>query len=281
MHMKHRTSPIACAVLTWAATVLTAAATTVDYYRFGGNLNDSGNLGQNGSVLSGSVAYSTSVPTAVVPQTGAANGNSLSLSSGADSMIVNAPFQFHSAGDATMEFWLNPTNLAGNYEGLFWTRSDLTDSNRFNIFLKNNGAGGYSINFDYREPNGTLHGLLNSEQPGAGGVTIPFNIPINAWTFVAFVRSGNTYSAYLNGSQTPAAIAIDGTGGNPAPNLPTSSGWEFNSWNGNTVLLDELRISDSALTPSQFLVSAPEPSTGLLLLAASAILPTLRRRARA
>lgn len=279
--MKHWNVTLASAILASALTVLPAAAraTTIDYYRFEGNLNDSGSSGQNASVLSGSVAYSTSVPTAIVPRTGAANGNSLSLSSGANSIIVNAPFQFDTAGDATMEFWVDPANLAGHYEGLFWGRSDLTDSNRFNIFLINNGAGGYSMNLDYREPNGTLHPLLNSE--ATGGVTIPFTVPLNAWTFVAFVRSGNTYSAYFNNSQTAAASVTDGTGSNPAPNLPTASGLEVNTFNGNTVLLDEVRISNIALTPSQFLVSAPEPSAGLLLVAGCAILPALRRRSRA
>lgn len=128
------------------------------------------------------------------------------------------------------------------------------------------GGAGWSFNVDYREPDGTLHSLLNSEQPD--GVTIPYAVPAEEWTFIALVRSGDTYSVYFNNDQTPVASAIDVN-----PNLPTDAGWLINGWIQQSGLIDELRLSDSALTPSEFLISSvPEPETYVMMLAGLGLL---------
>jgi hypothetical protein len=246
-------------------------ATTLDYYRFNNDLSDSANAAHAGSVLAGVPGFSANVPS-----TPFANSASLSLGSG-DAVQLNYAFPFDSPGDATLEFYVNPGSF--NSGDIFWTTSGGGDANRFNIFLLNNLTGGYSLNIDYRQPDGTLHTLLNSEQPG--GTQVNFAIPVGQWTFIAIVRSGNTYSVFFNHDTTPTASATDSS-----PVLPNSSGWTLNgranlqnSCCQFTGLLDEVRLSDSALSPSEFLNNAgvPEPSTLLLSLAGMGLLIAARR----
>jgi hypothetical protein len=125
---------------------------------------------------------------------------------------------------------------------------------------------------DYRDstPLGIQHGVIST----AAG-----SIPDGVWTFVAIVKSGDNWSVYLNGSSSPVS-----TSSTPSENYPTSTGWTIdgrqicNCSSGSIAgLLDEVRLSDVALTPSQFLdanpsSATPEPGsfallgTGMLLL---------------
>ncbi len=254
-------------------------ADALDLYRFSGNLNDSGSNGLNGSVLNGSAVYSSNA--APTPY---ANTQSLDLSgsNSNDAFQFSSAFPFDTAGNATLEFYLNPS-VAGTGD-IFWTTSSNQDANRFNIFTLSNGQGGNTLNVDYRDSGGGLHPLLNTE---VGGVLVDYAIPVNEWTFVALVRSGQTYCVYFNSNNSATACATDGTGPNPAENLPTSVGWTINGrlqqfagaqFNG---LLDEVRISNSALAPSQFENTAtetPEPGTMLLVLSALGGIVALKRR---
>jgi hypothetical protein len=251
-------------------------ADTVGYYRFENNLSNSAGTGTAGYVLGGgSASYSTSVPVAIVPNTGLADTASLSLSPSAP-VAFSYAFPFDTPGDATLEFWVNPTASPTGEEDLFWTTMAGGDANRFNIFLYPY-AGGLSFELDYRDANGTIHPIFN---PQYGGPLIPYVLPYNAWTFVAVVRSGNTYSVYFDDDSTPAATNTD-----PDPNLPTSTGWTLDGrpYLGQNCclfygLVDEVRLSDSALSPDQFLDSpVPEPASGILLLTGYGALIALRR----
>jgi hypothetical protein len=221
-------------------------ANTIDYYRFENNLTDSGTGAHNGSVLAGSPTFSSSVPSATIPQTGQTDTKSVVLG-GSDAISVGSPFPFDTLTNATLEFYVNPTNTGGE-EDLFWTTTSSGDANRFNINLANG-----HLDVDYREAGGTLHGLFNQ----VGGVNY------GQWNFIAIVKTGNSYSAYVNGTLFSATDS--------SPNLPTSTGWTINgraalpSPNCGTCqfqgLVDEVRLSDQALTPSQFLNSTPVTSS--------------------
>ena len=88
--------------------------------------------------------------------------------------------------------------------------------------------------------------------------------------FVAIVKSGSSYSIYVNNLSPVTAT-------DASPNLPTSTGWTINgrateqpfSCCQFSGLIDEVRLSDQALSPSQFLNSSPssvpEPASFLLL----------------
>lgn len=244
-------------------------AATIGYYRFEGDLITS--VGSdNGTVISGSPTYSGAVPINPIPQTGASNAQSGALGT-SDAISFNYAFPFN-GGNGTVEFWVKP-NIAGvpatyGDHDIFWTTTAGGDANRFNILQVNN-----DIVIDYRDVSGDLQTIA-----GTAAGTVPDGV----WTFVAIVKSGNTYSIYLNQAQTPSATA---TLTSPLA-LPTSTSWTLNGrylagngtgqWQG---AIDELRLSDVALSPSQFLVTdVPEPSSlGILAVG----LGLLVRRSRA
>jgi len=244
---------------------------TVAYYRFDGStLNDStGNASQNGTMSSGSASYSSTVPGATVPQTGQSNTQSISLGA-SNYPLFNYAFPFDTLANATLEFWVNPSQLNGEND-MFWTTLGSGDQNRYNIFL---GSAG-DFRMDYREPAGNLHTLAD----------VANAVSIGQWTFLAITKSGSTYSVYVNNATTPSSTVTDSS-----PNLPTSSGWTLDgrSLAGNCStctffgLMDEIRISDTVLDPSQFLIaqsgSVPEPSSMLLMLGGGLLLAWRRRR---
>jgi hypothetical protein len=252
------------AILTLSAA---AAAGTIAYYRFedgpsgsvASSITDSSGNGNTGAVLSGGPRYNSSVPISPIPQTGAPDLLSLSFGTG-DSAAFNYAFPFDTLTNATLEFWVDPTSTVGEND-IFWTTTGSADTNRFNIRIAPGGAFGV----DYRTPTGTLHSLL------LGG-----SVPAGQWSFIALVKSGNTYTAYINGTQI--------THNDVSPNLPTSTGWTINgrateqpaSCCQFAGLIDEVRLSDQALAPSQFL-NTPEPVSSLLLLSGLAALVAMRR----
>lgn len=193
-------------------------------------------------------AYSSSVGLDPIPQTGSPNNYSLSFNNSASATITAQSFILHSGyGEATLEFWLNPPNQS--HSSIFWTRGNNSDANRFNISINPGG----SILFDYREPGGALHNLAG------------LSVPVDAWTHVAVTREvlpsgSHVYSYYRDGSFVTSAA--DGS-----PNLPTATTWTISGRSGYQLqgLIDEIRFSDEVLSPSQFLISIPEPSCLTLL----------------
>jgi uncharacterized protein (TIGR03437 family) len=209
------------------------------YYRFengtaGATATGSGSIvdsmGNQNGTPSGTVTYSSDVPLSTLG--GAANKLSLNLASNGSVQFPGA-FPLNTLANATLEFYIKPANTGLMY--FLWTRTDSTDANRFNVV-----SNGSAVDMDYREPNGTRHLLTPT----------PIAIASSGWTHVAVVKSGNIWTSYANGVQQGPAFT------DTNPNLPNNTGWTLNGSNLNqqfTGLLDEIRISNSALTPSQFL----------------------------
>src|SRR5207302_3056152 len=135
-----------------------------------------------------------------------------------------------------------------NTRSIIWTRANADPNTiRFNLYLSPGGQMG----FDYLPPTATpgdasaLHTLL----PGNG----EFTIPLDTWTFVVITRTGDLYRFYQNGSLVYTSVDSNS-------DLPTSTGaWTVagrpipgQSSPPNFVgLIDEVRFSDTALSPSQ------------------------------
>jgi hypothetical protein len=159
---------------------------------------------------------------------------------GNGSIFVNSTFPFHGTSDATLAFWLLYHSPGGPETAIFWTRPDLTDADRFNIFVGNEanyfmGNEANQLMVDYRSPGGDLHLHF-------GPV-----VPLDAWVHVAVTRTGNVYSVYTNGL---FAVAMTDS----SPDLPTAAGWMMSGWgNPNWLVggLDEVMLYSRALTDAE------------------------------
>lgn len=250
-------------------------AGTVAFYNFDGSpTHDASGNGRDATILG-------EVPP-VVSNDGPHGEGAITLGM-YNGLQFDYPFPFNS-GNATLEFWVKVDD-ASKQNDIFWTNticdSGACDSNRYNI-----EASGGTFYVDYRPIfDENLGGwsysviqpvLSTSQDTFASGV----------WTFVALVKDGNTFSVYFNGDQTPNQSFTVPANGSA---YPTSSAWTLNGrvfvdYYGPPSQLQfegqiaDLRISDTALAPGDFLYS-PEPGTwGLLFIGATALLPGRRRR---
>ena len=236
-----------------------AYATTTAYYRFENgpagaatSIVDSSGNNLNGSIFSGSPTYNASIAVTQLAVTGQVNNFSLNLVS-PDSASFNYPFPFQLLNNATLEFWINPSPSSGAWD-FIWTTTIPGDANRFNIHWI---GGQFAV--DYREPNGAGHGL---------GATAAGAVPVGQWSFVAFVKQGNKYSIFVNGPATGNITTLESQVTDTNPNLPNNNTWTINGRCALTGqdcsgagVLDEIRLSDQALNPPDFLVTNPFPVT--------------------
>jgi hypothetical protein len=239
----------------------TVRADTIAYYRFetgpagaaASSILDSSPNNLNGTIFGTAPTYNSGVDVTHVPQTGRVNNFSMTFNP-AQAARFAYPFPFHTFSSATLEFWINATDATG--WDVIWTTEASGDQNRFNVYVA--GSGGPSSSeacIDYREPNGTIHVL---------GCSGPGTVPANEWSYVAYIKNGNDYSIYVNSSATGHVTTLASDITDASPNLPTSTVWTIN---GRTVIngccggvggvADELRLSNQALSPSQFLITAP------------------------
>jgi hypothetical protein len=211
---------------------------------------------RNGTSLGGPV-YRAEVPSIILNAIPGANRTSLEFGSPsfgetqetypADSFVsndysqkvsFNSPFPFNQLGDATMEFWFKSTGRG--HMALLWGRSDSADTNRFHFYLNDDKT----VGLDYRGLDGRLHVIFGSGGPEMG---IPVANPFE-WTYIAIVRSANTYTLYIDGKSVASHT-------DPNPELPTSNGWSISGREscGYKGYIDELRVSKTALKPKQLL----------------------------
>ncbi|MEE8105995.1 MAG: LamG-like jellyroll fold domain-containing protein [Planctomycetota bacterium] len=262
-----------------------ADADTVAYYRFEegadgagstgaapgtlGHVLDSSGNGHHGTAF-GSPIYDAFVDDTTIPQTGASNNLSMRFT-GASGQVVQvlSPFIFHSQfGDATLEFSMY--QATSSHTSIFWTRSGNGDRNRWNIFTN----GGFGM--DYRNPVGVLTSF-GRPVPGFGGT-------LGHWEHITVTRTqiaANTfdYDFYRNG-----VFAF--TKNAPVTNLPNSTVWEIAGREGFKFVgwIDEVRFSNTALAPDQFLGAGgaptpiPEPATTWLVLCGVAFVVIHRMR---
>lgn len=91
---------------------------------------------------------------------------------------------------------------------------------------------------------------------------------LNTWYHVAAVGDSvaGTLSLYVDGVLAGSTTGFNGLLVPSAPTSWTLGRGQFNGNPGDTIngILDEVRISDSALSPSEFLNVVPEPSVALL-----------------
>ncbi len=238
-----------------AGLAASAQAATVNYWRFEegapnavasgmGSVLDS--VGTDHGTPSGIPTYRTDVPFAVVPQTGAPNTLSLELVGFQDLVAFASSFPLNQPGDKTIEFWLK-WNLI-HHGATLWGRPDsLPDENRFDLHVNFD----FTLGFHYISPAGELH-VLSPPPDGAPQDGVP--VSQGQWAHIAITRQGDTYRIYVNG-------VLLSTVTDQNPDLPNLFGWSIGGGQFPFVgLVDEMRVSDEALTPDRFLNAPPPPA---------------------
>jgi hypothetical protein len=167
-----------------------------------------------------------------------------------DWAVFNSPFPLNIQTDATLEFWIRAPEQA--HRAIFWANDpQLGDTNRFHFFTYT-GATSPGLGLDYRTPTGTLHTLLPAD-----GYT--FTISSNTWTHIAVTRVVESPAVHRYRFYKDGVLVYTGTDSNP--DLPTSTQWTIAGRPPPSQrfvgALDEIRLSNHALSPSDFLLALP------------------------
>ena len=248
-------------LLVYIATAHYALGDAVSYLRFEENTgtvahDETGLMdGEMLGIWGGSEGWSTDVPVSTIPQTGEANNSSIRFGGGSEYIDLSNYNDLLLGYSFTIEMFIKPEEPTTSY--LF--------------SLSPSAALGMNI---FREGDGTLSYLINHMGISLGG---PFvDLIIGEWQHIAYVKMPGEYSVYLDGVQVvheTLASSLDGPYDFPGVGtigdraIGNDDGGTWRGW------LDEFRISDEALSPSQFLnASIPEPGTlGLLLFGAAGL----------
>jgi hypothetical protein len=251
----------------------------------------------NGNALSawteagwGGHAYRTDFPANIIPKTGAANNFSVQNTGGYPGMFTDsAAMRTMTPSAFTIEVSYKPET--GGYRTIVGRDSKgaaTIDGNLSALYLQ--VLPGDAVAIQFADVSGVWHKAVS-----AAGVITGFSYPDTAdghWYNIAAVSDGSLLSLYLDsvddtstGYQLVAQTDMTLSG---SPNTALTAGvgdgtdWDAGNWSVGRGLyaggqgdraygfIDEVRISDSALTQDQFLfasvpVSTPEPTTMLLL----------------
>ena len=287
---------VSLAGATLALAFLPASATTIAYYNFeegtnGQEVNPTGANGAIGSItvagggdgtngmVAWSLAASPNFTTAVVPVTPYANTTALSFAGGNDLYQPNSgasTLATTNFTNITIEAYVNFNNLGG------WQTFVGRDDNG------NPGSGAGATSLLYLAKSGNNNGF-RVELINASNATVQVNssfVPVvGTWYHVAAVgdATAGTLSLFVDGVSVGSATGYDGLLANAANSWTIGRG-QYAGGAGDTTngFIDEVRISDVALAPSQFLSAIPEPSTYAALAGAAVLgLALARRRQRA
>jgi len=110
-----------------------------------------------------------------------------------------------STNDFTMEFWFNSRNVSSTLFPFAFAAPTVSASSDAGFYVRFNGG---VVNFNCFEGNNTI------------GACSTGSVSLNTWYHVAYVRSGSTFTIYLNG--TSAATASSSAAVN------FDAGWNFN-----------------------------------------------------
>ena len=131
-------------------------------------------------------------------------------------------------GDFTIECWINTPSRSGA-NALFTIGNE--SSGRIIFFINSSNQLLYDVYFV-------------SPSTNLGGT-----VPINSWVHIAFVRSGTTVTAYINGVATGTTATLSGTVGNSSAFYIGSSQSGSNPITG---YMTNVRVTNSALYTGTF-----------------------------
>lgn len=245
--------------------------------------------------------YSSNVPGSVVPQTGAANIVSLQNESSpffSVSTTDNGNAGNPTAGLSgwtpttwTIEAAFNLADLSGNKTIVGRDGRGVNDEQAAPLYF---GTRGTNVAVDFQDSAGNRWSVVS----GSGGAQT-YTLSTANWYSLAATSDGNTLSLYvknLTAGDTDFTLIGTSTITSGDASLAVGTGdagdWDAGDFsfgrglfNGNHVdripagsYIDDIRFSDTALSPNQFLYTIPEPSAAGLLAGGLGMLTLLRRR---
>ncbi|MBN2161435.1 MAG: hypothetical protein JXR25_08475 [Pontiellaceae bacterium] len=249
--------------------LLTPQANPVAFYRFeegaagsvvSGDVIDSAGADDNMSTTgtTAAPAFSANVPADTIPQIGQPNQLSATFD-GSDALYhaITGPAVTATYSSFTVEAYVNFSSLNG-----FQTivgRDDTSSST--------GGVDGDSRSLLYLSKHYDGHFRIETLTDGADFIMVESSVnpALNTWYHIAAVGDADagTLTLYINGTEAGSASGFDGL--YPSTTLPWSIGRGM--YNGAQVdfvsgSIDEVRITDSALAPDQFLNAFNSDSDG-------------------
>jgi len=213
-------------------------AETIGYWRFeegtGPTALDSSGYGNNGNLLNGPT-FSSDVVSAAVPLTGEPNRYSLSFDGSNDVVVAPDSGSLHPARSITIEVGVKPAQGARVIIGKQLFSGCCVNS--FQLELN-------PFRFQLTDTSGRDH-LIQG----------PFDPTPGAWHHIAGTWDGATMRLYLDGNEVASGPFTGPIGydGNPVLIGAEDDGLGIPGCCLFRGLIDEVRISDQALNPSEFL----------------------------
>lgn len=244
-----------------------APCTTIAHWRFEEGpvgsgattsvLDSSGN-GHHGTPIGG-LTYTGNTPNATLPQTGASNGSALAFDGATTTrVVIEDDPAFELTESITLEAFINLAALPAT--GFQWQ-----------ILFRGDSRGGLDPYYlDIWD--GDVRFTINDEAANSARVTAAAPA-LNTWTHIAGVldHDAGSMSLYLNGQLVDSVLTDVRPFAALNPSLSPGlsiGGYPDNHYGPYQGLIDEVRISDTALAPEDFLnavVPVPEPATLVLL----------------
>lgn len=172
------------------------------------------------------------------------DGNAGYFNGAAKLELADSPDWVIGSGDATIEGWV------------FWDGT--LPASGYITFWGQNPGGSSSMRLSIRDIYGTLAGYIDSD---TNVINSSVAVPIKAWTHLAFVKSGTTYTLYVNG--VPTGVKTWAT---PLPDLAASFfiGTEEGTSGYHKGFYDSIRFSKVAryttnFTPAKLVMNSSDP----------------------
>lgn len=136
----------------------------------------------------------------------------------------------------TIEMWINPAGglSNGTQKYLFGKRQSLSVYGGVLAFIQFNSSLNAYRAYYYATTNGTTWGV---------SVVTGFSIPANTWTHLAFVRSGSTFTLYVNGNYAISGTASGTIPSNSEPFIVGSVSSANPGANGYAGYIDDFRVT--------------------------------------
>lgn len=289
-----------CSSLLGAALFSTASAATVSYWQLdeaSGSLNDAVGSNDLSEATGGSgLTYSQTALVNPVPNpdgtVGAANPSSVSFSSATDAMSTSnvSPFNLSSSSSFTFEGFFQHTITDGSQSGIEAIGGDRqglsgdAEGDTFRGWYVNFNSGRVQFYYDDRNAADDANEQFSITSSSAAGDRYDdggVHHFAAVWDHSTGSATEGTMTLYVNGdligSQVVTGLDVYTSSGFTVGGRSTTSAnndFDDSIFNGT---LDELRFSDEALAPSEFL-NVPEPSSSLMLISGIGLLCLLRRR---